>query len=161
LPGVDPAEAAAFLAETADMDRAVKGAIALATETMRRIESLHDAFVRSEVGDAAIAADIDALRKRLAGYQQDLSGNAQRRSYGDDGPISINARLRVAQRGTQSSTYGPTPTHIESMRIARSRYEVVRAGLDRLIGTDLPAIEARLEAAGAPWSPGRSAPEPR
>ena len=35
----------------------------------------------------------------------------------------------------------------------------VKQGLQRLIETDLEDIEQQLDAAGAPWSPGRQIPE--
>jgi photosystem II stability/assembly factor-like uncharacterized protein len=161
LPAAPPTEVAAFLAGLDDLDRAVKGATALIAETKRRIEGVQDALMRSTIADAALQAEADALRKRLLALEEDLSGDRRRSRFGDDGPPSIVARLRVAQRGTRSSTYGPSPTHRQSLDIAREGFAALRAGLTRLIETDLPAIERRLEEAGAPWTPGRGVPQPR
>ena len=161
LPAAPPAEVAEFLAGMDDLDRAVKGATALITDTKRRIEGIQDALMRSSIADPALQAEADALRKRLLVLEEDLSGDRRRSRFGDDGPVSIAGRLRVAQRGTQSSTYGPTPTHRTSLDIAREGFAALRADLTRLVETDLPAIERRLEEAGAPWTPGRGVPAPR
>jgi hypothetical protein len=161
LPAAPPADVAAFLAELDDLDRAVKGATALIADTKRRIEGVQDALMRSSIADAALQAEADALRKRLLVLEEDLSGDRRRSRFGDDGAPSIVQRLRVAQIGTRSSTYGPTPTHRQSLAIARDGFAALSAGLARLTGADLPAIERRLEEAGAPWSPGRGAPSPR
>ena len=61
--------------------------------------------------------------------------------------------------GTMFSTYGPTPTHRRSLEIAAENFAGIRDGLKRIHGSDLPALRARLDAAGVPWTPGRAVPQ--
>ena len=61
--------------------------------------------------------------------------------------------------GNRWSTYGPTPTHRESLRIARQGLSDVSDAMERLYETDLPRLRERLDAAGVPWTPGRRAAE--
>lgn len=161
LPAAPPAEVATFLAELADVDRAVKGTTALIADTKRRIDGIQDALMRSSLGEAALLEDADALRRRLLILEEALTGDRRRDRFGDDGPPSIVQRLRVAQRGARYSMHGPTPTHRMSLDIARERLRTLRVDLTGLLETDLPAIERRLEQAGAPWTPGRGVPAPR
>ncbi len=161
LPGASPADAAAFLAEVADLDRLIQGAGALIGETGHRIEGMRDALLRSSLDDPLLLQQVDALRRRLAGIQMELSGDATRRRYGDDGPVPVTGRITVVKRITGASTYGPTPTARTSLDLARRQFEAVRADLTQLVETDLPALEKRLQAAGAPWTPGSGVPRPR
>ncbi len=77
---------------------------------------------------------------------------------GDPGPVSINARINVANMGNRLSTYGPTPTHRRSVEIAQQEFGALRPEIDRLIDTELPALERKLDEAGVPWTPGRGVP---
>jgi photosystem II stability/assembly factor-like uncharacterized protein len=161
LTGASPDAVAAFLAEMSDLDRRVKGAAALITETARRIAGIQDALMRSTLAEPDLVRDADALRRKLEQLRERLSGNTERRLFGDEGLPSVTDRLRVAQRGNSASTYGPTPTHRRSMEIAETLFDGVREELRRMVDTDLPALERRLDDAGAPWTPGRGVPEAR
>ena len=52
--------------------------------------------------------------------------------------------------GTGRSTYGPTPTHLRTLEIAEQEMAELKARLDALVNTELPAIEDALKQAGAP-----------
>ena len=43
--------------------------------------------------------------------------------------------------------------------IAQEEFAELDATLTQLLETDLPALEAELDAAGVPWTPGRGVPE--
>ena len=60
--------------------------------------------------------------------------------------------------GNRLSTYGPTPTHRRQFEIAKDQFAALREQLTQLVDTDLPALEAQLDAAGVPWTPGRGVP---
>ena len=57
------------------------------------------------------------------------------------------------------STYGPTPMHLRQFEIAQEEFAELSATLTQLLETDLPTLEAELDAAGVPWTPGRGVPE--
>jgi hypothetical protein len=57
-----------------------------------------------------------------------------------------------------NGTHGPTGTHREQYRIARRLFGGLYPDLQQLVETDLPALEARLEEAGVPWTTGRALP---
>ena len=84
-----------------------------------------------------------------------VDGNERRDLLNDPGPIAIERRLDVVYMGNRWSTYGPTPTHIRSFEIAKAALAELKTALDQLVGSDLPALEKQLDAAGVPWSVGR------
>ncbi len=158
LPGASAEEVAAFARELAELQRRVQGAVALVNETATRLTAIKEALMRSTAGDTALDDEARALDRRLQDLKERLSGNERRGAANDPGPVSITRRLSVAAMGTRTSTYGPTPTHRESVGIARDEFAEVRRELDRLIEAELPALEKKLDAAGVPWTPGRGAP---
>jgi hypothetical protein len=60
--------------------------------------------------------------------------------------------------GGGMSDYGPTATHRRSFEIAREEFDEIEVRLRQLIDVDLPALEAKMEAAGVPWTAGRPLP---
>jgi hypothetical protein len=52
----------------------------------------------------------------------------------------------------------PTATQRRNLEIARDDFSVLRGELTAFIETDLTRLESDLEAAGAPWTPGRRIP---
>jgi hypothetical protein len=153
--GDPPDETTAFLREVAEVQRDAGASSASIDETLSRLEAIQEVLVRSTVGDDALAAEARRLTLRLEELKQRLSGNEQRETMGDPGPISIARRLGVVETGNRLSLAGPTPTHRRSLEIAREELSELRAELLRLVGVELPALEKRLDAASVPWTPGR------
>ncbi len=117
--------------------------------------------MRSTVADARLDDQARAIERRLSEIRVELVGNRQREMYGDPGPVPISRRLGVVQIGTGASTYGPTATHRESFEIARDDFGRLRTVLQQLMESELPALEASLDEAGVPWTPGRGVPRSR
>ena len=158
LPGATPAEVAAFGAELAGVQRSVQGAQSAINDGLKRVGAIQSVLLRSLVGDDALGAEARSLQQRLKALQQTIGGNGRRDYAGDPGPVSISRRVSVAFMGNRWSTYGPTATHRENLDIAKRQMNEVTAELDGILRADLPVLEAKLDAAGAPWTPGRSAP---
>jgi hypothetical protein len=158
LPGASPEAAAAFLEELTHVQRATSGARAAIDDTLKRLGGIKEVLDRSDVEDLGLRDQARALEQRLRSMREELTGNRQRGRMGDPGPISISRRVEVASMGTRSSTYGPTPTHCMSLDLAKAAFADLRCELDRLVGEELPALELELDAAGVPWTPGRTAP---
>jgi hypothetical protein len=114
--------------------------------------------MKSTVNDAALDDEARALEQRLFELRSALRGNERQNEIGEPMPHTIGRRLSAASMGSMLSTYGPTPSHRQTLAIAQEELEEVKQGLEQLIEVDLPAFEERLEAAGVPWTPGRGVP---
>ena len=68
-------------------------------------------------------------------------------------PPTIIQRVNRIVRNQWSSTADPTGTHRHSFEVASSALTELLAELRPLMEADLPALEADLEGAGAPWTP--------
>ena len=54
------------------------------------------------------------------------------------------------------STSDPTQTHINSLAIAKEEFAPILSALTEIATVDIPALEAKLEGADAPYTPGRA-----
>ncbi len=161
LPGASPDEAVAFLQEIGRLQRAVRGAEAAIEETSARLERIKGSLMNSTVSDVSLDDEARRLERWLRSLGERLSGNRQRTVMGDPGPVSVVRRLDVALLGNRFSTYGPTSTHRKSLQVAGEQFAELGRQLDKLVTVDLPALEAELDAAGVPWTPGRGVPPVR
>jgi len=162
LPGSAPAETAAFLARLRETSRAVLGAEQVIEVGFERISFLKQALTSSAADPGGeLDAAVRALESRLYDAEEALVGNHSKKRMGEATRRSVTDRLQVVTIGVVSSTYGPTRTHLRSLELAEQRFEEVRRALHAILDVELPELEDRIEAAGAPWTPGRQLPEIR
>ncbi|MGD2109228.1 MAG: glycosyl hydrolase [Phycisphaerae bacterium] len=149
----DRAGLLAFQNKVARLQRAVRGAIKVADETKSRIDHIRKAFVDTPAADRTVLAEIDALRESLNRIRTKLTGDSTRRKRDESAPPSIYDRVRHATQWNVTSP--PTQTQQQAYLYAGSQFAVVLGELETLIRQDLAQVEASLEQAGAPWTPGR------
>ncbi len=70
-------------------------------------------------------------------------------------PTSIGDRLNGIMEGERFSLAKPTQTHLDGYNIAAAEFAEQLAKLHTLVEVDLARLEKDMEAAGAPWTPGR------
>ena len=155
LPTMDREALLAFQRKTAMLQRAVLGAVQAGKEAQTRIDHLKRSA--RDTPDAAddIIARITRLEHRLKDLQIELSGDPVRRSRNHPTPPSISDRVQRIVGGQWSSSSAPTQTNLDAYSIAGGAFARVLPQLQGLIENELAAIEAELDAAGAPWTPGR------
>lgn len=157
LPGAAPEQVVAFTRRLDDLNRQVSGSGAAVKELLTEAGAIKDTLLRSQAPQA-LRERARAIELELLGIQQSLSGNETRALYSEEGPVSISQRLNVALMGTFRSTYGPTPTHERMIEIAEEQFADIKARMQKLTESELPALRRDLDAAGVPWTPGRGVP---
>jgi hypothetical protein len=103
--------------------------------------------------------DVRAMELRLMDLQETLNGSRTRASRSEPEMPGIVSRVNQVVGGHWRGMHGPTNTHREQYRIAYDQFSDLYPDMRQLIETDLPALEARLEAVGAPWTTGRALPD--
>jgi photosystem II stability/assembly factor-like uncharacterized protein len=151
----DRAEVLAFRRKVADLNRAVQGALRVADEVERRIEHIRQAIVDTPAADLALIANVDEIQHRLDKILRELRGDRTLRKYREPAPSSIRSRVSRIVHGQWNVTSAPTQTQREAYRQAGEAFAEVLEELRVLMEEDLVRIEEKLEAAGAPWTPGR------
>jgi photosystem II stability/assembly factor-like uncharacterized protein len=155
LPAEDRPAVLAFQEKTARLLRAVLGANALLKETQERLKYIHRALLNTAKAGDSLIDEADALQNRLADLDIKLNGNSVIRSHNEADPPAITERVSTVVSGHWGSTSAPTQTHLDNYRLAAESFAPVLEELRKLVEVDLKNLEDKLEAAGAPWTPGR------
>ena len=156
--GTDPVAVAAFQQETAGLLRAIHGAAAEAGRVRERIRHLRAALNETPQADEALFGRMDTILRTLSDLEVRLNGDPARQSRNHPAAPSIRGRAGGIASGHWDTRQTPTETQRESLRIAAGEFEGLRGELRSLVDEDLAGLEADLEAAGAPWTPGRKIP---
>jgi hypothetical protein len=157
LAGADPTEVAAFGQRVAKLNRSLSAAALLAPTIEQRLSDLAQALSRSQAG-AELDAQYAAARQQWADITVALGGNPSKAAVAEPQTSTIGDRYFHAYFGVAFSTYGPTPSHRRSLEIAEAEWARVGADFRRFQTATLPALEAAVIAAGAPWAPGQALP---
>ncbi|HXV74819.1 MAG TPA: hypothetical protein VD788_00755 [Candidatus Polarisedimenticolaceae bacterium] len=144
-----------FQRRTADLQRAVLGAVRVVDETERRIDHLRRAIHDTPGADPDLAVELRAIENRLAALTIGLSGDPLIRRYNNPAPRSVVDRVERIVSSQWTSTAPPTGTNLDAYRIAGEGFAPLLEELRAIVEGDLPRIERRLDQVGAPWTPGR------
>ncbi len=154
----DRADVLAFQRQTGELLRAVMGTQRVVGEAMDRIAAIKQALERWPASPETLREDARAFELRLLDVLAALNGDRTKASRSEPDLPGIVSRVNQVVGGHWRGFYGPTETHREQYRIAREEFTELYPEVRRLIETDLPALEGRLEEAGAPWTTGRALP---
>jgi hypothetical protein len=155
LPGAPREEVSAFQRALGALRGQAGGALSAIDEALQRVRGIQEVLDRATLPDTHLDDAARAIERELNALRVRLDGDPVRERHGAPGPVPISRRIDVATMGTRYATYGPTRTHRRALEIAREGLSGLRAELERLLLTELPGLERRLDAAGVPWSPSR------
>jgi len=137
------------------LQRAVLGAAEVVRETERQISLAKKAIDDAPKADAKLMEDVRALENRLKDIDTALNGDRVVAGHSEPTPPSIVDRAQAVVGGTWSAEAPATETQNRSYAIAADAFGPVLDRLRTLVEVDMKALGDRLEAVGAPWSPGR------
>ncbi|MEL7487192.1 MAG: glycosyl hydrolase, partial [Pseudomonadota bacterium] len=153
-----PAETVAFWERLSKLQRSVSAAGQSVNHMAKKMDHLKAALSRSRSAPDALDARWRDLRTAIYEIEEALSGNQSMNEVGQETSPTIQSRLGKVLTGTRLSTYGPTATHLETVGYVEEDFAAVRDRINALQETDIPAFEAALIEAGAPWTPGGLVP---
>ena len=158
LSGMTPADRAAlveFQKRVARLQRAVQGALDTSNALKPRLGLIRRALLDTPAAGDKLLDDAAAIDKRLNELLRALRGDAALRARNINLPPSINERVNGIVNSQRLSTSRPTQTQMNQYAAAAQDFEQALAQLRQLIEGDLARLEKQMEAAGAPWTPGR------
>ncbi len=154
-PATDLPGALAFQREAAELYRAVQGAGHVHADAVEKVGYLREAVLHTPRADRALLARLDALATRLADLGVALDGDPTLASRQEPTTPGISARVGTVVSGLDGNLSGPTTTMRENLALAAKLFRPVLADLAGPVQAELKAVEAALEEAGAPYTPGR------
>jgi photosystem II stability/assembly factor-like uncharacterized protein len=144
-----------FQTKVARLQRAVQGATQAANALTPRFVAIRRALIDTPSAPESLLNEASALEKRKNEILRALSGDSALRARNMNLPPSINERVGEVVGGQRMSTARPTQTQIDQYTAAAAEFEGTLNQLRQLIEVDLAKLEKQMEAAGAPWTPGR------
>jgi hypothetical protein len=103
--------------------------------------------------DSALETQLHDVRGSILAVDEVLNGNRSRQEPGEKTRPIIQDRLFSVSLGVARSTYGPTPTHRESLDIAQRQIDEVRVQVEG-VRQQVSDLGRALVDAGAPWLEG-------
>ena len=155
LKAQDAAELLAFQRKTARLQRAVLGAVESAEEAQNRVKAAKKALDDTPGAAPALATEARRIERALDDLLIGLRGDRVLESRYEATPMTTTDRVDAIVRTQWSATVGPTGTSRKAYAAAADAFEKQLATLRTLVETDLAALSAAMEKAGAPWTPGR------
>ena len=144
-----------FQQKAVRLQRAVSGATQAANSLRPRLAAIKRAITETPSLPQRLQEEATALERRTNEILRALSGDAAARQRNMNTPPSINDRVGYVVGAQRMSTARPTQTQQASTQRPRRTSKAVLGQLRQLIEVDLSRLEKQLEAAGAPWTPGR------
>jgi photosystem II stability/assembly factor-like uncharacterized protein len=155
---MNPADRAAqeeFQRKVARLYRAVSGALHTSDEVEVRLKAIRGALRETPTAEKQLGAAADSIEQRNRGILRALRGDTEMQKRNEPTPSSINDRVNGILEGERFSLTKPTQTHVEDYNIAAADFAGQLDKLHALVEVDLAKLEKDMEAAGAPWTPGR------
>jgi len=144
-----------FQRKVARLNRAVSGALDAANELNNRLTQLQRAADTTPGVEPKWQEEVRSLEKRNRDILRALRGDTALRARNENTPVSISERVGYIVDSQRFSLAKPTKTQQESYQIASEDFTHELAKLRTIIDVDLKSVEKALDAAGAPWTPGR------
>jgi photosystem II stability/assembly factor-like uncharacterized protein len=157
LPAADRAEMVAFQKSEAEMARSLQGAQKLVEEMTRQVAAMKKAALITPAASTDLLNRIRAAETELEDILFAFQGKKPAASQEENppAPVPLNQRLSAMVEAQWRSTSSVTKTQRMLFDILRQEFPPVRERIRKMQEVELPALEKELEAAGAPWTPGR------
>ena len=144
-----------FLRKVSRLFRAVYGAAHSAEDAQERLKQIREALHETPAAEKQLAAVADSLEQRDREILRALQGDIEIAKRNEPIPSSIGGRVGTIIEGERFSMAKPTQSDVDSYGIAAAEFVDQLAKLRTLVDVDLAKLEKDMEAAGAPWTPGR------
>ncbi len=150
LKGVSHEEYNAYLTEITQVYKSISAVRDVLSESGKMHKAMVTALAQAKILPGTLEPKLEALKLDLTRINQSISGSPSRREVGERNPAGIQSFLSNAMVGLRNS-YGPTPLHRKSLKIAKELLIQLRAEVKTISEVRIPDIEAALKAADAPY----------
>ncbi|MEO1253627.1 MAG: glycosyl hydrolase, partial [Bacteroidota bacterium] len=152
LKGSPMSEVVAFWRAFEDLSKDVDVLSIELSNTRKTARKLFYAAAHANVSDELLS-EVSSLQKNLDELDTQLNGNSAKNQIGERNGPTIGDRTFALWRGISTSTYGPTETHEETMRIIKTQWLELKDKLEEQ-KTITRSIAKRVVEAGGSWVEG-------
>jgi hypothetical protein len=158
-PGTDPVAVAAFQQQTAEAGRRMAAAGSEISRIREQLRHMRATLVETPRAERSLYGRLDSLSQSVAGLARRLNGDPARQRLDESDAPSIGGRVGSVMGGHWETRQMPTVTQRRELEMATAGLDVLERDLKALITGELALLEEAFAAAGAPWTPGRRAPQ--
>ena len=144
-----------FQAKLARLYRAVAGSLRTGDEVRTDLGAIRRALQETPAAGPQLGQSVDRITENLNQIMIKLRGDTALAQRSEPTPVPINGRVTDIMGGERLSTQRPTRSHMDEYTVAAQQFADQLAKLHQLVDVDLKNLEKAMEAAGAPWTPGR------
>ncbi|MEO0339267.1 MAG: glycosyl hydrolase [Bacteroidota bacterium] len=155
LPAESREALVAFQKETADFQRVFSGATNMMNMAGDKVGAMKKAVLALSDPSTDWMSELNAIEDQMAAIRKDIYGDRRASTLDMDTEPSISSRLYGMAYAMYNSTSAPTQTMRSELTLAKEAFGPVYEKLKALVNSDIKAMESKLEAAGAPYTPGR------
>ncbi len=154
LAAADKAAVLAFLTEVNDLGKVVWGTNALRGELDERVSVWEQAIKQTPGADLALLETVSQLKARLREINRQLNGDRSLSRREFETLPGLSGRLYGILYGIYGTSAAPTETMRMSYRLVEEQFKPVYEEMKAILA-EADKLEAALDAAGAPYTPGR------
>jgi hypothetical protein len=153
-PGTDVAAVVAFQQEAAELMRRLGAAGGELGRIREQLRHMRAALLRTPRAEPTLHARVDSLGRAVSALELRLYGHPVRQRLSESDVPSLAERLYLVS-GHWGTRAMPTATQRKDLELTAAGLETVLRELRALTDGELARLNRDLEAAGAPYTPGR------
>jgi hypothetical protein len=120
-----------------------------------RLKAIRSALRETPAAEKLLSTAADSIEQKDREILRALRGDVEIQKRNEPVPSSINDRVQAIMEGERFALAKPTQNHIDDYNIAAAEFGEQLSRLHALVEVDFTKLEKDMEAAGAPWTPGR------
>jgi len=149
----------AFARQTGELQRAALGTLEALNDGLTQVANIKRIIDQTPTLPLELRQDARSLELKLLDLRGQFIGDPTRSRRNEPAPAGLIDRIETIIGEHWTTTSAPTGSHRKNYEIAAAEFEAALKSLHPLLDHDLPALHETLEAAGAPWAPGRKLPQ--
>lgn len=150
LDGETPNEVAAFWKEIYEFDAQVSDLKLELKNAKKQVKAMGVALSAATGSVGSLEEELYQINQKLDEIEQQMYGSSAKGEIGEKFSPTMNNRLEAAAMAVNNSTYGPTETAELSLKMAKNEYTGLMNALDLITDQQIPDMEKKMAAAGAP-----------
>ncbi len=154
LPAANRDSLVEFQKKVASLSRSVLGSVDAAKDLSKKIKYIKKALLNTPKASESLLTNADSIEAKVNNIMEKLSGNQSLINRNINTPPSIVDRVQQIIYDEWLSTSSPTQTQKDGYKIAGEEFTPVLFQLKQLINVDMKNLQEKMEAAGAPYTPG-------
>ncbi|NAY90943.1 glycosyl hydrolase [Muricauda sp. JGD-17] len=154
LPSKPITEIDAFRAEFQHFQQDLMATTTTLEKNLTKVDAMKRALDEAVNPTAELSNRIYNVKSQLLALNAQVNGNPAKNEIGERNPPSPQDGNFVGFVAL-GNTYGPTGNHKAAFSRANNQLQDIKQELNVLVNNTIPALEASLKAAGAPWIEGQ------